>query len=150
LGSLRPYRGYLVEEHYHEIMRALRVLAPTLQGPTVDREVMSSLWSLVFCGEAWALDAGQPVNGLMGEAEQRRLQGWVRTLQFTVHSLLQNIAVKESFWDYDNGRVWGRLNQILVDAVVEYRSVLENRFDIPPAVQYSQNKHILTFNAIED
>lgn len=39
-GSLRPFRGHLIEENFHELMEILRVLAPELARPTLDREVM--------------------------------------------------------------------------------------------------------------
>ena len=55
LASLRPYRGHLLEESFHEIMTALRVLAPSLQQPSVDREVVSALWSICYLAHSYGL-----------------------------------------------------------------------------------------------
>jgi hypothetical protein len=42
LGSLRPYGGHLLDASFHEVMRALSTLAPTLSATAIDREVVAA------------------------------------------------------------------------------------------------------------
>src|SRR5262245_37045603 len=79
LGSLRPYRGHLVEESFHEVMAALRALAPTFHQPTVDREVVGALWGICHLARSWGVhpDGMLRRNGLIQEQDIARLERWV-------------------------------------------------------------------------
>src|SRR5689334_13580086 len=55
LGSLRPYRGHLLQENFTEVMESLRVLAAELSGTAVDREVVGALWGLCHLARAWGV-----------------------------------------------------------------------------------------------
>ena len=43
LGLLRPYRGRLFDENFHDVMQALKTLAPTLRATAIDRDVVAAL-----------------------------------------------------------------------------------------------------------
>ncbi len=48
LGALRPFKGNLKEENYHEVINAFKILAEDLRDiEKVDREVMSAIWAFV-------------------------------------------------------------------------------------------------------
>jgi hypothetical protein len=62
LGQLRPYRGSLNEDNFHEVMTAIRVLAPDIAGSaSVGRELMADLWSLIWFPRMWAF----PPHGML-------------------------------------------------------------------------------------
>jgi hypothetical protein len=54
LGCLRPYRGLRVE-NIHEIMEALKTLAPELCQEKVEAKVMSALWSICVLAHSWGV-----------------------------------------------------------------------------------------------
>ena len=52
LAMLRPYRK-LAEDNFHEVLQALRLLAPDLRnGATLDRQVMTALWAICHYARA--------------------------------------------------------------------------------------------------
>src|SRR5688572_28484608 len=74
LGSLRPYTG-LNEDNFHEVMAAIVALAPhLLQSRQVDRDIMSSLWSLCRTAHNWGLHPNGMLrrNGLMSNEDVER------------------------------------------------------------------------------
>ncbi len=107
LGSLRPFRGSLTEENFHEVMACLRVLADDLgDGETLDRGVVSDLWGIVHLGRAWALAPGGMLrrNGLISQDDQERLGSWLETISYAVLMLLDGAGAEEVFGDYDRQR----------------------------------------------
>jgi len=103
LGSLRPYRGRLDPENYHEVVAALMSLAPTLREPLVDRELVAALWSLVHLARSWALDPEGmlPSNGLIRPEEQALLRGWLDVISYATMVLLDGGPSEEAFVDYE-------------------------------------------------
>jgi hypothetical protein len=89
LGMLRPYQR-LSEENFHELMQALRALAPSLHGSTVDRELVADLWELVFLPWLWALAPASKLrrNKLITEEDQERLSLWLEEIGLTVSLML--------------------------------------------------------------
>jgi hypothetical protein len=106
LGSLRPYRGHLVEENFFEVMESLRVIAPELSGPTVDREVVAALWCLCHLARAWAVEPQGMLrrNSLISAADVERLDGWVEMLSYATMCLLDGAGEQEAFHAYDEER----------------------------------------------
>lgn len=48
------------EKNFLEIMECIRVLAPAIaSSPTVDRELMAALWSLIYLPRMWAFNPQQ-------------------------------------------------------------------------------------------
>lgn len=103
LGSLRPYKGRLVEENFREVMGALRILAPELSGAAVDREVVGALWAICHLARTWGVEPGGMLrrNGLIGAADVETLAGWVDTLSYATMTLLNGSGEEEAFHAYD-------------------------------------------------
>jgi hypothetical protein len=99
LGSLRPYRGHLIEENYHEVMAALRVLAPSLRQPTVDREVISALWSICLLAHGWGVHPKGMLrrNGLIQPPDIERLERWISRISFVTMILLHGGGIDTAF-----------------------------------------------------
>ena len=108
LGGLRPYRGILPRQRFHDIMAALRVLGPTL-GTTslVDRELVSALWSLCELTRLWAIDEGSMLrrNDLLAEDDLALLRRWHDMICYVVMLLLESGDVYEAFHEYDRYRL---------------------------------------------
>jgi len=103
LGSLRPYGGLNVQ-NYHEVMTALRVLAPKLgTEPRLDRDIVSALWGICHLALAWGVDPDGMLrrNGLIADADVRRLAAWVQTISYATMMLLDGHDVEEAFAGYD-------------------------------------------------
>lgn len=102
LGSLRPFRGTLLEENFHEMMEILRVLSLDLSQPTVDREIMSCLWSIVHLGRAWVLEPEGMLrrNGLISQKQIDQMDQWLGMLSYAIMILLEDGGEKEAFWEY--------------------------------------------------
>jgi hypothetical protein len=104
LGGLRPYRGILPTRCFHETMSALRVLAPSLSSTdSVDRQVLSALWTLCHLLPCWALheDGILRSNGLLADEEVATLAEWHNLLSYAVMILLETDSPEEAFNDYD-------------------------------------------------
>lgn len=104
LGSLRPFRGQLDARNFHELMRCLRVLAPTLaQSPMVDRELLAALWSICHLGRAWALEPDGMLqrNQLLSDQQRATLSLWLGQLSYAVFALLDGSGEDEAFFDYE-------------------------------------------------
>jgi len=103
IASLRPYRGQLFEESFHEIMAALRVLAPSLHQPTVDREVVSALWSICDLARSYGLrpDGVLQRDGLISEADIKRLDLWVSCISSATQTLLWSGSIDSAFNQYE-------------------------------------------------
>lgn len=108
LGGLRPYRGILPRQRFHDIMGALRVLGPTL-GTTalVDRELISALWSLCELTRLWALEEDGMLrrNALLSEEDLALLKRWHGMLCYAVMILLDTGDDVEAFHEYDRYRM---------------------------------------------
>ena len=102
LGMLRPYKE-LREQNFHEVMQALRTVAPQLQAASIDRELISALWGICHFGRAWALENGSMLqcNDLITPADADRLDEWLSIISYAVASLLDNSGPEEAFQPYD-------------------------------------------------
>ncbi len=106
LGSLRPYRGLDVNS-LHEVMTALRVLAPSLQQQQVDREVVSALWHMCELGRCWGVapDGMLQRNNLISPPDVQRLEKWIDCISYATMILLGSrpgtAAIHEAFHRYE-------------------------------------------------
>ena len=101
LGSLRPYIG-LREENFREVMAALRVLAPHLGAPTLDREIVGALWNICHLARAWGVhpDGMLRRNDLISPADAERLDAWIEAISDVTAMLLDGADVETAFADY--------------------------------------------------
>jgi hypothetical protein len=107
LGSLRPYRGHLVESNFQEIMEALRVLAPGLEKqPQLDRETISALWAICHLARAWGVhpDGMLRRNGLISENDVKTLETWIDTISEALFFVLSGSGIESALHDYNNRR----------------------------------------------
>jgi len=100
LGSLRPYRG-LREDHFHEVMEALRVAAPLLEAPRLDRQLVSALWGMCHFARAWGVhpDGMLRDNKLISDEDVARLEKWVSDISYAVAMILDG-SRDSAFEDY--------------------------------------------------
>lgn len=102
LAMLRPYRK-LAEDNFHEVLQALRLLAPELRnGATLDRQVIIALWAICHYARAWALDADGMLrrNQLITADDQERLATWLNIISDTVSNLLEGANDTVAFEAY--------------------------------------------------
>jgi hypothetical protein len=102
LGMLRPYH-HLREHNFHEVMQALRTIAPQLQEAAIDRELISALWGICHFGRAWALETGSMLqrNNLITASDADRLDEWLSIISYAVACLLDDSGSEEAFQPYD-------------------------------------------------
>ena len=94
LGMLRPYRG-LREPNFHELMQAVFVLGAEFHSqPTVDREVVESLWSMCTLARHWGLHPEGMLrrNNLITSEDQLRLDRWIDVIESTCQFMLRGHA----------------------------------------------------------
>jgi hypothetical protein len=102
LGSLRPFDGHLKEENFH-IMAAIRVLAPSLGEPAIDREVVGALWGICYLARMWGVhpDGMLRRNGLIEAEDSARLERWVDCISYATMILLGGGGSDEAFSEYN-------------------------------------------------
>ncbi|WP_181151090.1 hypothetical protein [Paenibacillus sp. PCH8] len=101
-GSLRPFRGQLHEENFHELMEILRVLAPELARPSLDREVMACMWSITHLTRAWAIEPEGMLrsNHLISDEQVVMMEEWLNLFSYAVMILIEGGGEEEAFWEY--------------------------------------------------
>ncbi|OWR29169.1 hypothetical protein CDO73_16025 [Saccharibacillus sp. O23] len=102
LGMLRPFDGTLIEANFHELMEILDVLADEFEQDTLDRSVISCLWSICQYARAWALEPDGMLrrNELIDDGQLRQMAEWVDIVSYAVATLLEGAGREEAFWDY--------------------------------------------------
>lgn len=103
LGMLRPFRGKLYEENFHELMTILKALRPRFKSETLDRQMIFFLWSICHMSRAWALerDGMLQQNNLIDEGLSDQLSTWVDCISVTVMNLLDDVGDEETFECYN-------------------------------------------------
>jgi hypothetical protein len=100
LSGLRPYRG-VEDRHLAEILHALLVAAPGLNGPAkIDRELVHAVWELCRTVRAWTCGPHEPMfhgRQFIPPAEKRRLDSWVDRVESIMLSLLRGDPVWSAF-----------------------------------------------------
>jgi hypothetical protein len=103
LGSLYPYSG-LKKENLHEVIEALRVLAPELQQDKLDREIVNALWGICFFARYWGLDSDGMLrrNNLIETEDVKKLKNWVTAISFAIAMILDGHDVDETLKELDS------------------------------------------------
>lgn len=101
LGTLRPYQS-LNENNFHEVMLAIRVLAPELSKERLDRQLISALWGLCHFGRVWGChpDGMLRSNNLIAEEDINRLEDWINAISYAVTHLLEGCDSETAFEFY--------------------------------------------------
>ena len=103
LGSLRPYRGELIERNFHEVIECLKVLSPELRsGALIDREVTSDIVGIVHLARCWALEPDGMLrrNKLITERDQAKLENWIRIIEYSFMMTIDSDDPEEAFAEY--------------------------------------------------
>jgi len=102
LGILRPYRG-LREANFHEVMQAIFVLGADFHSePTVDREVVESIWSMCGTARHWGLHPKGMLrrNNLISSDEQNLLSKWIDVIEGSCFILLRGNPPESAVGSY--------------------------------------------------
>jgi hypothetical protein len=102
LGMLRHLTGALIEDNYHDIMKAIRVLHVELTNKRLDSEIMASLWTICHLGRMWAIDKNGMLrrNNLISQEQIELVDEWISSISYTVFCLLDGAGVDEAFNEY--------------------------------------------------
>lgn len=102
LGMLRPFTGMLIEENYHDIMKAIRVLHLELENKQLDNEIVASLWTICHLARIWAVDKNGMLrrNNLISHEQIELMDEWISSISYTVFCLLDGAGVGEAFNEY--------------------------------------------------
>lgn len=101
LSWLRPFRG-VQNRHLAEILQALLVVAPELNGPEeVGRHLVHAIWELCRTVRAWTRGPHEPMfhgRQFISPSEKRRLDSWVDEVESITLSLLRGNPVSLAFF----------------------------------------------------
>jgi len=106
LGMLRPFNGELVQENYHEVMEAIKVLHVSLEREQIDREIIASLWAICYLGRSWAIDKNGMLrsNNLISQEQVDLMEAGINNISYAVFCLLDGAGVDEAFDGYDDAQ----------------------------------------------
>ena len=100
LGSLRPFRGELLESNFIEVMECMKVLQDEFEQDKVDKNILSDIVGITYLARVWASPDGMlGSNKLLTEEQTAKLNLWVDIIQEALMWLL-NDAPEEAFWSY--------------------------------------------------
>jgi hypothetical protein len=105
LGMLRPFSGELIEDNYHEIITAIKVLADDLRkGKNIDKEVISSIWGICHLTRSWAIEEDGMLrrNNLISEEQIKKLENWIETISYATMMILDGCDNLVAFEFYED------------------------------------------------
>ncbi len=91
LGMLRPFRGEIIEENFHEVMDAIKTLSKSFRNDKlIDKQVMSSLWGICHLTRSWAIDPDGMLqqNNLLTQEQIDLLEQWIETISYSTFCFL--------------------------------------------------------------
>jgi hypothetical protein len=104
LGMLRPFSGELIEENYHEVIQALKVLANELRNnKQIDKEIISAIWGICHLTRSWAIDKEGMLqrNNLIKEAQIAKLEEWIGNISYATMMILDGSDNATAFEFYN-------------------------------------------------
>lgn len=100
LGSLRPFRGELIEDNFIEVMECMKVLQEEFGQDRIDKNIVSDIVGITHLARLWAAPDGMlGANKLLSEEQTAKLNLWVDMIQEALMWLLED-APEEAFWSY--------------------------------------------------
>ena len=100
LGSLRPFRGELLESNFIEVMECMKVLQEEFTQDKVDKNILADVAGIVYWARIWASPDGMlGSNKLLTEEQTDKLNLWVDMIQESLMYLLEGVK-EEAFWSY--------------------------------------------------
>lgn len=102
LGMLRPFRGELYEENFHELMNILKILKERFRGDSIDKQIISNFWSICHLSRAWGLEEGGMLkrNNLISDEQMELLSTWTDCISYAVMNLLEELPDEVTFEPY--------------------------------------------------
>ena len=80
IGMLRPYKGYLIEENYTEIIEVIKVLLPEItKGEFIEKEIICQILAICYFTSNWGINKDGMLrrNGLLSNEDVEKLQLWI-------------------------------------------------------------------------
>jgi len=105
LGMLRPFSGELNEDNYHEIIKAIRILADELRNKQqIDKEVISAIWGICHQTRSCAIDKDGMLrrNNLIRDEQIKKLEKWIETISYATMMILDGSDNSIAFEFYEN------------------------------------------------
>ena len=101
LGMLRPFKGELIEDNFHELMAILKTLKNDFYKEYIERELVSNFWSICHLSKSWGVEKNGMLrqNNLITEKQVEQLADWIDCLSYAVMNLLEG-ADEEAFEPY--------------------------------------------------
>nr|MBP3598824.1 hypothetical protein [Eubacterium sp.] len=101
LGSLRPFKGELIEHNFIEVMECMKVLQDEFRKDKVGRSIVADVVAITHLARVWASPDGMlGSNKILTEEQTTQLNLWVDIIQETLMWLLDD-APEEAFWSYE-------------------------------------------------
>lgn len=101
LGSLRPFRGELLESNFIEVMECMKVLQDEFEQDKVDKYVLADIVGITHLARVWASPDGMlGSNKLLTVEQTTKLNLWVDIIQEALMWLLDD-APEEAFGTYE-------------------------------------------------
>jgi len=104
LGSLRPYRGRLYPENFHEVMACLQAVATELsERDRIDRDLIRYLWQICHYARLWGVhpDGMLRRNNLIAIEDVLILEAWIDCIAEVTVALLGG-DTETAFAAYDH------------------------------------------------
>ncbi len=99
-GSLRTFRGELLESNFIEVMECIKVLQDEFEQDMVDKNILSDIVGIIHLARVWASPDGMlGSNKLLTEEKTAKLNLWVDIIQEALMWLLDD-APEEAFGFY--------------------------------------------------
>ncbi|MCM1327630.1 MAG: hypothetical protein NC094_02815 [Bacteroidales bacterium] len=101
LGSLRPFKGELIENNFIEVMECMRALQDEFNQDKIDKNILSDIVAITYLARVWASPDGMlGSNKLLSEEQTAKLNLWADMIQEALMWLLDG-APEEAFWSYE-------------------------------------------------
>ncbi len=102
LGMLRPFKGELFEDNFHELMEIIKVLKGQFGKDNIDRQVISNFWSICHFSRVWGIEQDGMLrrNSLISDNQIELLRNWTDCISCTIICLLEGLPDEEAFDNY--------------------------------------------------
>jgi hypothetical protein len=101
---LRPFKGELIEQNYHELMEIIKVFSDDFESERlIDKEVISALWGICHLARSWAVhpDGMLRRNNLVSKDQIETIDAWIEDISYAVMMLMDGAGEDEAFNPYN-------------------------------------------------
>jgi hypothetical protein len=100
MGSLRPFKGRLNDDNFHDVMACLKSLSSYLrESNLLDKQIVSAVTNIIYFGRAWAVEEEGMLrsNQLISDADVEKMDVWLSCLSDAFSMLLEGCDEKAAF-----------------------------------------------------